>query len=143
MPLPVLEQTQRDLMALPGVGMSVMEISHRSKAFDEILQSAEADLRTLGGIPDQYKVLFLQGGATLQFSMVPMNLLAAGRSADYILTGVWSQGAVKEASKVGQVRVAASTESERFRRVPAAADVRISRDAAYVHYTSNNTIYGT
>src|SRR4026208_1852023 len=89
LPLPVLEEAQRELIALRGVGMSVMEISHRSKPFDEIIQGAEADMRTLGGIPANYKVLFLQGGASLQFSMVPMNLLATGQTADYILTGDW------------------------------------------------------
>ena len=97
LPLEVLEEAQRDLLSLPGVGMSVLEISHRSKAFDEIIEGCEADLRTLAGIPDDYHVLFLQGGASLQFSMVPMNLLPPGGSADYIVTGVWSQKAVKEA----------------------------------------------
>ena len=87
LPLPVLEEAKRDLVALPGVGMSVMEISHRSKTFDEIIHGAEADMRKLGGIPDNYKVLFLQGGASLQFSMVPMNLLTPGTTADYIVTG--------------------------------------------------------
>ena len=91
LPLPVLEEAQRDLVALPGVGMSVMEISHRSKTFDEIIQGAEADMRALGGIPANYKVLFLQGGASLQFSMVPMNLLTPGATADYIVTGDWAQ----------------------------------------------------
>ena len=101
LPLEVLEEAQRDLLSLPGVGMSILEISHRSKAFEEILAGCEADLRTLGGIPDSYKVLFLQGGASLQFSMVPMNLLPAGGSADYIVTGAWAQKAVKEAKRVG------------------------------------------
>jgi phosphoserine aminotransferase len=95
----VLEQAQRDLLSLPGVGMSVLEISHRSKAFDEIIEGCEADIRKLAGIPDGYHVLFLQGGASLQFSMVPMNLLPPGASADYIVTGVWSQKAVKEARR--------------------------------------------
>jgi phosphoserine aminotransferase len=143
MPLPVLEEAQRDFLALPGIGMSVMEISHRSRAFDEILHGAEADLRALGGIPANYKVLFLQGGATLQFAMVPMNLLGPGASADYIVTGVWSQGAVSEAKKIGSVRVAGSTEAGGFRRVPTAAELDLRADAAYVHVTSNNTIYGT
>src|SRR5512134_2224111 len=91
LPLPVLEEAQRDLVALPGVGMSVLEISHRSKAFDEIIQGAEADFRALARIPEGYHVLFLQGGASLQFSMVPMTLLAAGATADYVLTGSWSK----------------------------------------------------
>ena len=104
LPLPVLEEAQRDLVALPGVGMSVMEISHRSKTFDEIIHGAEADMRALGGIPDNYKVLFLQGGASLQFSMVPMNLLTPGATADYIVTGDWAKKALKEAKKVGTTR---------------------------------------
>ena len=98
--------------------MSILEISHRSKAFDEIIDGCEADLRTLAGIPDNYKVLFLQGGASLQFSMVPMNLLPPGGSADYIVTGVWSEKAVKEAKRVGGVKIAATTEAENFTRVP-------------------------
>lgn len=96
LPPSVLEQAQRDLLALPGVGMSILEISHRSKAFKAILAKTEADARALGGVPDGYKVLFLQGGASLQFSMVPMNLLAAGTTADYLVTGAWAQKAVKE-----------------------------------------------
>ena len=103
LPLPVLEQAQRDLVALPGVGMSVMEISHRSSTFEGIIAKAEADLRALAGIPDTYRILFLQGGATLQFSMVPLNLLTEGRTADYIMTGNWADKAVKEARRVGSV----------------------------------------
>jgi phosphoserine aminotransferase len=143
LPLPVLEQAQRDLIALPGVGMSVMEISHRSKTFDEIIQGAETDLRELGRIPANYKVLFLQGGASLQFSMVPMNLLTAGKTAEYILTGDWSKKALKEAKRVGATRVAASTEDGGFRRIPRQDELQLTPDAAYVHMTSNNTIYGT
>ena len=143
LPLPVLEEAQRDLVALPGVGMSILEISHRSKAFDEVIQGAEADLRALAGIPDDYAVLFLQGGASMQFSMVPMNLLSPGGTADYVVTGVWSQKAVKEAKKVGAVNVAATTEADNFTHVPGAADLKLTPDAAYVHVTSNNTIYGT
>jgi phosphoserine aminotransferase len=143
LPLSVLEEAQRDLVALPGVGMSVMEISHRSKTFDAIIQSAEADLRALGGITDDYEVLFLQGGASLQFSMVPMNLLTSSGVADYIVTGGWSQRAVAEAQKVGGVHIAGSTESEGFRRVPDETELRCTPDAAYVHMTSNNTLYGT
>jgi phosphoserine aminotransferase len=143
LPLPVLEEAQRDLVALPGVGMSVMEISHRSKTFDAIIQGAEADLRKLAAIPDGYKVLFLQGGASLQFSMVPMNLLGAGAAADYIVTGEWSKKAVKEATKVGATHVAASTEASQFRRLPTQAELNLTPGAAYVHMTSNNTIFGT
>ncbi len=143
LPVEVLEEAQRDLVALPGVGMSVMEISHRSKAFDEIIKRAEADLRSLGNVPDNYKVLFLQGGASLQFSSVPMNLLGPGASADYIVTGSWSKKALKEAKKVGATRVAASTEEGGFKRVPRQDELQLAADAAYVHMTSNNTIAGT
>ncbi|MDQ3068605.1 MAG: 3-phosphoserine/phosphohydroxythreonine transaminase [Acidobacteriota bacterium] len=143
LPRPVLEEAQRDLLELPGVGMSVLEISHRSKPFDEIIQGAEADLRALAGISDDYQVLFLQGGASLQFSMVPMNLLLPGTTADYILTGVWSQKALKEAKRVGATHVAATTEGDNFTHVPAASDLTLTGDASYVHVTSNNTIYGT
>jgi phosphoserine aminotransferase len=143
LPLPVLEEARRDLVALPGVGMSVMEISHRSKAFDEIIQGAEADMRKLGGIPDNYKVLFLQGGASLQFSMVPMNLLTPGSTADYIVTGDWGKKALKEAKKVGATKVAGSTETGNFKRVPRQNELSLTPGAAYVHMTSNETIHGT
>jgi phosphoserine aminotransferase len=143
LPLEVLEEAQRDLLSLPGVGMSILEISHRSKTFDEVLQGCEADMRALAKIPPDYKILFLQGGASLQFSMVPMNLLPANGSADYIVTGVWGQKAVKEAKKCGGVKIAASTESENFVRVPTQAELTLDPAAAYVHMTSNNTIYGS
>src|SRR5918993_4007752 len=143
LPVPVLEEAQRDLVALPGVGMSVLEISHRSKTFEGILAKTEQDLRRLGGVPANYKVLFLQGGASMQFSMVPLNLLTAGATADYIVTGGWSQKAVKEAQRVGTVNVAASTESENFTRVPRQDELKLTTNAAYVHFTSNNTIFGT
>ena len=143
LPMPVLEEIQRDLVALPGVGMSVLEISHRSKAFESILQQAEADIRTLAGIPSNYKVLFLQGGASLQFSMVPMNLLAPGTTADYIDAGSWGEKAIKEAKKVGVVNIAASTKSENYARIPKPSELKLTPGAAYVHMTSNNTIEGT
>ena len=143
LPLEVLEQAQRDLLALPGVGMSILEVSHRSKPFEDILAGCEADLRRLAGIPDTYRVLFLQGGASLQFSMVPMNLLDPQASADYIVTGAWSQKAVKEAKRVGGVKIAASTEGENFARIPAQSELKLDPAAAYVHYTTNNTIFGT
>src|SRR3954462_14070711 len=143
LPLEVLEEAQRHLLELPGVGMSILEISHRSKTFDEIIQGCEADMRTLAKIPDTYRILFLQGGASLQFSMVPMNLLPAGASADYIVTGAWGQKAVKEAKKVGTVKIAASTESENFTRLPTQQELTLDPNAAYVHMTSNNTIFGT
>ncbi|ODS59024.1 MAG: phosphoserine transaminase [Acidobacteria bacterium SCN 69-37] len=143
LPVPVLEEAQRDLLALPGVGMSVMEISHRSKPFDEIIHTAEANLRRLGSVPDAYKVLFLQGGASMQFSSVPLNLLTAGATGDYILTGDWSKKALKEAKKVGATAVAASTEDGGFKRIPAQSELTLTPGAAYVHMTSNNTIFGT
>jgi phosphoserine aminotransferase len=143
LPVEVLEEVQRDMLALPGVGASIMEISHRSKAFDEIIQGCEADLRTLAGIPDGYHVLFVQGGASLQFSMVPMNLLPAGGSADYIVTGAWAEKAVKEAKRVGTVKIAASSAGGNHRRIPKQAELTLDPSAAYVHYTTNNTIFGT
>ncbi len=143
LPLPVLEEVQRDLLALPGLGMSILEISHRSAAFEDILRRTEADMRKLASIPDDYHVLFLQGGASLQFAMVPMNLLPPGRAADYILTGLWSQKAAEQARKIGSVRIAASTEAERFSRIPRPDELQLAPDAAYVHLTSNNTIFGT
>jgi phosphoserine aminotransferase len=143
LPVPVLEEIQRDLIALPGVGMSVLEISHRSKPFEAILAQAEADIRTLGGVPADYRVLFLQGGASTQFSMVPMNLLDAGATADYIDCGSWAEKAIKEARKVGTVNVAASTKDENYARLPRQSELRLTPGAAYVHVTSNNTIEGT
>jgi phosphoserine aminotransferase len=131
LPLPVLEEAQRDLVALPQVGMSVMEISHRSKAFEEIIRTAEANLRTLLGVPDNYKVLFLQGGASLQFSMVPMNLLTAGSSADYVITGEWSKKALKEAKRTGgATQVAATTEEGGFKRIPRPEEIKYTPGAA-------------
>jgi phosphoserine aminotransferase len=143
LPLSVLEEIQRDLVALPGVGMSILEISHRSKTFESILQQAEADIRRLADVPSNYRVLFLQGGASLQFSMVPMNLLTAGATADYIDAGSWGEKAIKEAKKVGAVNVAASTKSENYARIPKQAELKLTAGAAYVHMTSNNTIEGT
>ncbi len=143
LPLPVLEEAQRDLVSLPGVGMSVLEISHRSKTFEGILAKTEQDLRALGKVPSNYKVLFLQGGASLQFSMVPLNLLNAGATADYIVTGGWAQKAVKEAQRVGTVNIAASTESDNFSRLPRQEELTLTPNAAYVHMTTNNTLFGT
>jgi len=143
LPLPVLEEAQRDLVALPGVGMSVMEISHRSKTFEEILERAIADMRELAGIPANYKVLMLQGGASLQFSMVPMNLLTAGATADYVDTGTWAVKAIKEAKKVGAVNVTGSTKADNYNCIPAASELSLTPGAAYVHITTNNTIEGT
>ena len=143
LPLPVLEEIQRDLVSLPGVGMSILEISHRSAPFEKILAEAEQSIRSLAGIPPNYKVLFLQGGASLQFSMVPMNLLTAGATADYIDGGSWAEKAIKEAKKIGTVNVAASTKGENYSRLPRQAELKLTPGAAYVHMTSNNTIEGT
>jgi phosphoserine aminotransferase len=143
MPLPVLEEAQRDLVSLPGVGMSVMEISHRSKAFEDLLSRAISDVRELAGLDESFKVLMLQGGASLQFSMVPMNLLGAGQTADYIDTGTWADKAIKEAKKVGKVNVTGSTKTDNYNRIPAPHEIALTDGAAYVHLTSNNTIEGT
>ena len=140
LPLEVLEQAQAEMLDFKGTGMSVMEISHRSKEFESVIQTAEADLRELMGIPANYKVMFLQGGAHLQFSMIPMNLRATGASADYIVTGTWSKTAVKEAKKLGATRVAANTEADGFKGLPASLD--LDPKAAYLHFTSNETIHG-
>jgi len=143
LPLPVLEEAQRDLVALPGVGMSVMEISHRSKTFEEILDRAIADMRELAGIPAHYRVLMLQGGASLQFSMVPMNFLSAGATADYVDTGTWADKAIKEAKKVGKVSITGSTKADKYNRIPASSELAFTPGAAYAHITTNNTIEGT
>ena len=143
LPVPVLEEAQRDLVALPGVGMSVLEISHRSKPFDEIFQRAEGEMRSLAFIPSNYKVLFLQGGASLQFSMVPMNLLKAGTTADYVDTGTWAVKAIEEARRVGTVNVTGSTKADKYIRIPAQSELYLTPGASYVHITSNNTIEGT
>ncbi len=143
LPVSVLEQAQRELLSLPGVGMSVLEISHRSKPFEDILAQTESDIRVLAGIPADYRVLFLQGGASLQFAMVPMNLLAAGATADYLVTGVWATKAADEAKKIGSVHIAATTKAEQFTRIPRSEEIVLTPNAAYAHMTSNNTIYGT
>ena len=142
MPVPVLEEAQRELLSLPGVGMSVMEISHRSKTFDAIIQSAEAGLRELLNVPKDYSVLFLQGGASLQFAMVPMNFLSLDASADYIVTGSWGKKAVKEAQKFGHVDFAANMADGGFTRVTGQDELQLNPAAAYVHITSNETIEG-
>jgi phosphoserine aminotransferase len=143
LPLPVLEQVRDEMLALPDVGMSVLEISHRSKTFEAIIADAERRLRELLAVPDNFHVLFLQGGATLQFSMVPMNFLSPGGAADYILTGAWSEKAAAEARKVGTVNVPSSTKAENYTRIPVQHELELDADAAYVHFTSNNTIFGT
>ena len=142
LPVPVLEEAQRDMLSLPGVGMSVMEISHRSKTFAEIRARAESGVRELLSIPDNYRILFLQGGASLQFSMVPMNFLPADGSADYVITGSWGKKALKEAKRTGSVNVAATMADGGFTRVPGQDELSLSPGAAYVHITSNETIEG-
>ncbi|HSD25946.1 MAG TPA: 3-phosphoserine/phosphohydroxythreonine transaminase, partial [Vicinamibacteria bacterium] len=143
LPLPVLERVRAELLDYAGTGMSVMEMSHRSAAFEGIIQKAEADLRALLGLGPDHAVLFLQGGASLQFAMLPANLRAAERSADYVVSGHWSKVALKEAQKSGRARVAGSTEATAFDRVPAQGELDLDPGAAYLHFTSNNTIYGT
>src|SRR5512141_588448 len=143
LPVPVLERVQAEMLDYAGTGMSVMEMSHRSAAFEGILKSAEDDLRSLLGLGGDHAVLFMQGGASLQFAAVPANLRRSGASADYVLSGHWSKAALKEAQKSGSVRVAGSTESSGFDRVPAQGELDLDPDAAYLHFTSNNTIYGT
>lgn len=140
LPLEVLQEAQAEFLNFKNTGMSVMEISHRSKEFEAVIQTAEADLRELLGIPSNYKVMFLQGGATLQFAMVPMNLRPAGASADYIVTGSWSKTAVKESKKLGAVHIAASTEADGFNCLPGKLD--LDPKAAYLYFTSNETIHG-
>jgi phosphoserine aminotransferase len=142
LPEPVLAEVQRDLMALPGVGISVLEISHRSKTFDVIIEETEARLRRVLSVPDDVHVLFLQGGGQLQFSMVPINFLERDRSADYVLTGSWGTKAIAEAKREGGTRVAWSGKDAGFRRVPADAELALDQGARYLHYTSNETIEG-
>lgn len=143
LPEDVLKEAQENLFALPNVGMSILEISHRSKQFEEMLNTTKNDIKKLLSFGDDYEILFLQGGASLQFSMVPMNLMPPKNKADYIVTGSWSKKAVKEAKRVGTVNIAASTESENFVRIPKQEELKLDSDAAYVHFTSNNTIFGT
>ncbi len=143
LPLPVLEEAREGLISLGELGMGICEISHRSKEFTEIIERTEADIRKLLDIPADYSVFFVQGGASLQFSAVPMNFLPPGATADYILTGGWSKKALAEAKKVGQTHVAATTESTNFNRIPRPDEIRLSGKPCYVHYTSNNTLYGT
>lgn len=143
LPEDVLKKAQEDLFCLPGVGMSILEISHRSKKFDEVLLGAKEGIKKLLDVPDDYAIMFLQGGASLQFSMIPMNLMAPANKADYIVTGVWSEKAVKEAKKVGAVQIAATTKEYNHNRIPKQEELKLDPEAAYVHYTSNNTIFGT
>ena len=140
LPLAVLEKAKNEMTDWHGSGMSVMEMSHRGKEFMSIAAKAEADLRTLMAIPDNYKVLFLQGGASTQFAMVPMNLMGSKGKADYINTGSWSKKAIAEAKRYGEVNVLADTSADFT--VPGQDSLQLSADAAYLHYTPNETIQG-
>ncbi|MBR6397466.1 MAG: 3-phosphoserine/phosphohydroxythreonine transaminase, partial [Lachnospiraceae bacterium] len=142
MPEPVLEEIRDEMMNYRGSGMCVMEMSHRSKVFEQIIQDAEADLRKLMNIPDNYKVLFIQGGGTLQFAMVPMNLMKNGKAV-YIETGSWSKKAINEAKKYGEVIIAASSKDKNFSYIPDCSDLDIPEDADYVYICENETINGT
>ena len=143
LPLPVLEEAQRDLLALPGAGISILEISHRSKKFEEILATAEANLRTLLGIPSNYQILFLQGGALLQFGMIPMSFLRnTGKPADYVVTGTWSKKAVDEAKTQGNAQIAFDGKSGNYNRTPQSSELKLDANAAYTFYCSNETIQG-
>ncbi|HUA88210.1 MAG TPA: aminotransferase class V-fold PLP-dependent enzyme, partial [Steroidobacteraceae bacterium] len=142
MPLEVLEQARAELTDWRGSGMSVMEVSHRGKAFLAVAQGAEADLRELLAIPDDYRVLFLPGGATAQFAAIPMNLAGAGDVADYVNTGAWSKKALGEARRFLEVNVAADEAASKYTTVPGAATLRATPGAAYFHYTANETIGG-
>ncbi len=143
LPLPVLEKAQKELVCYGDTGMSVMEMSHRSKAFEDIIESAESLLRELMGIPDNYEVMFLQGGASTQFAMIPLNLFTKNKKADLVKTGQWAKKALEEASKYGTVNVVASSEDKIYTYIPKLDKSKFSPDADYFYITVNNTIYGT
>lgn len=143
LPLPVLEEAQKYLLDYNGTGMSVLEISHRSKEYEAINQETEALLKEIMDIPEDYRVLFMQGGASTQFAMVPANFLAPGKVANYVITGSFAQKAYKEAAIVGEAHVACTTKDSNHSRIPAPAEIKLSQAPAYVHITSNNTIFGT
>jgi phosphoserine aminotransferase len=144
LPLPALERAQRELLDFEGTGMSIMEHSHRGKSYEAVHAEAMALIRELLSVPDDYYVLLLQGGASLQFAQVPMNFLPAGKSADYVVTGGWAEKAFQEAQRVGTARVAATTEvDKKYTRVPTQEELKLDPAAAYVHMTTNNTLFGT
>ncbi|WP_107943301.1 3-phosphoserine/phosphohydroxythreonine transaminase [Metasolibacillus fluoroglycofenilyticus] len=143
LPLEVLQIAEKQLVNFNNTGMSVMELSHRSKDFEQVHNEAIARLRQLYAVPDNYEVIFLQGGASLQFSMIPMNFLQSGEQADYILTGVWSEKALAEAKLFGAPVAVASTKDNHYKNIPSVHQINFNDAAAYVHLTSNNTIYGT
>src|SRR3954470_5485277 len=143
LPEPVLAEAQRDLMALPGVGASILEISHRSATFENIIQQAETNIRQLLAIPDDYALLFLQGGGRLMFSMIPMNLMGGGRRlSNYLITGSWSKYAAQEAVKFGEARIVWDGKATNYDRLPANSDLKLDPKAAYLYYASNETIQG-
>jgi len=143
LPLPALQRCQAELLEYPGAGLSILEMSHRSKEFEQVLADTQALFKKLMGLSDAFKILFLGGGASLQFTMIPMNFIPAGGSADYVVTGEWAKRACKEANLVAKGRVAASSEDKQFSYLPAADALDLDPAAAYVHLTSNNTIFGT
>jgi phosphoserine aminotransferase len=143
LPEPVLRQAQQDIWNIAGSGIGIAEHSHRGKVFEKIIAEAEDTARRLASIPDNYRILFIQGGATQQFAMVPMNLLPGGRTADYLVTGVWAEKALQEALKFGTTHVALSGQAAKFTRIPPVSEIQYSERPVYVHMTTNNTIYGT
>jgi phosphoserine aminotransferase len=143
LPLPVLERIREELLDFAGTGMSVMELSHRSAEFEAVNNKAEEGLRRAMSIPEDYAVLFLQGGGSLQFAMIPMNFYVPGKPVDMIHTGAWTAKAIEELKKIAEMRMAASTETEKFTRVPRQGELKLSPDASYVHMCTNNTIEGT
>jgi phosphoserine aminotransferase len=143
LPLEVLQQAQQEIVDFKGTGMSIMEMSHRSKTYEDVHNEAQELLRELMGIPENYHILFLQGGASLQFSMIPMNFLQRGQAAGYVLTGSWSEKALKEAQLLGETFIAASTKEGNYRRIPSLDELQYDQNAAYLHITTNNTIFGT
>jgi phosphoserine aminotransferase len=143
LPLEVLQRAAQELVEYKGIGMSIMEISHRSKEYEALNEETQSLIRELFGVPQGYKVLFLQGGASTQFAMVPMNLLPAGKKAGYVMTGSWAEKAYKEAKLFGETYVAASSEADNFTQIPGLSDIEVDPNAAYIHLTSNETIGGT
>ncbi len=143
LPEAVLARAEKEMMNYQGSGMGVMELSHRSKQFEAINEMTKSLLRGLLNIPDDYEVLFLQGGASLQFTMVPMNLLEEGSAAGYVLTGTWSEKALKEAQKIGSAAAIASSKSSNYKSIPSFTEINVHPDSSYLHITTNNTIYGT
>ena len=142
LPVAVLEKARDEMLSLNNIGMSVMEISHRSKHFEPILCGAIQGIRDLLNVPENYKILFLQGGASLQFSMIPLNFLGKNETADYVVTGAWGTKAIKEAKRCGNANAIFSTTDEGFKSIPSQEELNFSKNARYVHYTSNETIEG-